>query len=144
MKFSIKNNNIYYYHYPIFNGELSPLLVPLLIILIVLYDKYIKFFSFLIILLGVVGIYDSYLKSKKYNLLLILIAGIIMHIIGFYPLINIKKYMPPNLVNYVLSLVAIFVIKFLPYWPYELSRNNMIILLLLINIISTFYYLYKF
>ena len=110
MKLTIKNNNIYYYNYPIINGDLSCILIPLSFILIFYYNKYVKFFSYVMLLIFIAGTYDSYLRSIKYKLNTILLLGLIFHIIGLYPLTNIKKYMKPNIINYLTSILGIFII----------------------------------
>ena len=42
MEIIFKNNNVYYYHYKIFNGELSFVLIPIVFILIFYINNYIK------------------------------------------------------------------------------------------------------
>ncbi len=140
MKFYIKNNNIYYYHYPIFNGELSNFLVILYLLILIYKTNFISYINYISIFIVIVGISDNIIKAIKHNLYLTFMISILLHCVFLYPLIDMKKYMEPNIINYVLSIVAILIIKFLPYWPYDLSRNNMIIILILINIILTCYY----
>ena len=138
---TIKNNNLYYYNYKIFNGELSPILIPLIFILIFYYNNYIKYFSLIFLLIGIIGTIDSYIKSKIYNLQLIFYAGILMHIIGFFPLTNIKKYFEYNNIIYFIGSLALLIIIFLPYWTYHVSRKEIILILLILYIFYILYHL---
>ena len=140
MEITFKNNNVYYYHYKIFNGKLSPLLVPLVFIIIVFYNDYIKYFSLTFLLIGIIGIIDSYYKSKRENLKMILYAGIAMHIIGFYPLLNVKKYFEYNPIIYFIGLLMLIITYFLPNWPYYLSRKLVLILIICLYIFYSIYH----
>ena len=132
MKITFKNNNVYYYHYKIFNWELSIALVPIVFLLIFYFNNYIKYVSLIFLLIGIVGIIDSYYKSKKEKLLGIFIWGVIMHIVGFYPLLDIKKYFEYTNIIYIFGLLALAIAYFLPYWPYAVSRNIVITIILLL------------
>ena len=143
MEITFKNNNVYYYHYKIFNGELSPLLVPVVFIIIFFYNDYIKYFSLTFLLIGIIGIIDSYYKSKRENLKMILYAGIAMHIIGFYPLLNVKKYFEYNPIIYFIGLLMLIITYFLPYWPYYLSRKMVLILIIFLYIVYSIYHIYN-
>lgn len=143
MKFYIKNNNIYYYHYPIFNGELSPVIFIIYLIILFTQKYMIKYINYISIFIAIVGIIDTIIKMIMHKLYFIFILNILLHCVFLFPLTNMKKYMKPNIINYVLSIVAILIIKFLPYWPYELSRNNMITILILINVVFTCYYFFQ-
>lgn len=140
MKITFKNNNFYYYHYKVFNWEFSPVLVPIVFLLIFYFNNYIKYVSLIFLLIGIVGIIDSYYKSKKEKLLGILIAGIIMHIVGFYPLLNVKKYFEYNNIIYIFGLLALAIIYFLPYWPYAVSRNIVLTIIVLLFSSYTLYH----
>ena len=138
MSFTIKNNNLYYYHYLISDKQLSLILVPIAFI-IIYYDVYIKYFNYIFIYIALIGIIDNYFKFKKHKLYFIFISILIFHLILLYPLINFKKYMKPNIINYILSLLAIFIIIFLPFWPYELSREIFILVLIIVYIVCTLF-----
>jgi hypothetical protein len=142
MELTFKNNNIYYYHYKIVRGELSWVLVPCVFLLIFYFNSYIKYVSLIFLLFGIVGTIDSYNKSKKENLLGILIAGIIMHIAGFYPLLNVKNYFAYNNIIYVFGLIALAITYFLPYWPYTLSRKMVALIIILLYLSYTLYHNY--
>tara|TARA_B100001778_G_scaffold318763_1_gene307603 strand:- start:120 stop:557 length:438 start_codon:yes stop_codon:yes gene_type:complete len=141
MNFYIKNNNIYYEDYKIFDGRLSLALVPIAV-LIILNKKFIKYFSYIFLCIALIGIVDSYLvyeRNKK--LLFIMTFAILFHGILLYPLINIKKYLKPNLLNLALGIIGISIIYFLPYWPYEISKIHMILLIPVIYLLT--FILYK-
>lgn len=142
MELTFKNNNVYYYHYKIVRGELSWVLVPLVLALIFYFNNYIKYVSLIFLLIGIVGTIDSYNKSKREKLVGILIAGIIMHIPGFYPLLNVKRYFEYNNIIYVFGLIALAIVYLLPYWPYTLSRNMVALIISLLYLSYTLYHSY--
>ena len=142
MNFYIKNNNIYYEDYKILDGRLSLVLVPLAI-LIILNKKLIKYFSYIFLCIAIIGIIDSYLEYERNKKLLFIITfSILFHGILLFPLLNIKKYLKPNLSNLALGIIGILIIYFLPYWPYVISKKNMMLLIPVIYILT--YILYKF
>lgn len=144
MELTFKNNNVYYYHYKIVRGELSWVLVPVVLALIFYFNSYIKYVSLIFLLIGIVGTIDSYNKSKREKLLGILIAGIAMHIAGFYPLLNVTKYFEYNNIIYAFGVTALAITFFLPYWPYTLSRKVVISIILALYASYTLYHNYKY
>jgi hypothetical protein len=141
MELTLKNNNIYYYHYKIGHGELSWVLVPSVLVLIYYFNSYIKYVSLNFLLIGIVGLIDSYNKSKREQLLGILFAGLIMHVPGFYPLLNVKKYFAYNNIIYVFGLIALAIVYYLPYWPYTLSRTMVALIISLLYLTYTLYHI---
>jgi hypothetical protein len=146
MELTFKNNNIYYYHYKIIRGELSWVLLPSVLVLIYYYNSYIKYVSLIFLLIGIVGTIEAYNRSKRYKLLGLLIVGLITHIPGFYPLLDVESHFAYNNIIYVFGLIALAITYYLPYWPYTLSRKaiaSIIILLYssytLYHIINTFF-----
>jgi hypothetical protein len=127
---ALKNNNLYYYHYKVFNWELSIALVPIVFILILYYNNYIKYVSLIFLLIGIIGTIDSFYKSIKEKLLGIFIWGVLMHSIGFYPLLNTTKYFEYNNIIYIFGLIALAIVYFLPYWPYAVSRKFVALVIL--------------
>tara|TARA_B100001093_G_scaffold516476_1_gene595346 strand:- start:3239 stop:3679 length:441 start_codon:yes stop_codon:yes gene_type:complete len=144
MKFYIKNNNIYYYNFPLLNGVISYLLFIIYAIFLLYKISYIKYFNYISIFVGLHGIIDTFIKFSRYKLFLILILSILGQIIFLYPLTNFKKYMQPNTINYILSLKGILTILFLPYWPYSISKEKTIASLILVNIFFTYYYYFHY
>ena len=144
MELTFKNNNIYYYHYKIFIGQLSWVLVPIILIIIYYFNAYIKYVSLIFLLIGIIGSIESYYRFKKEKLLGILIAGLIMHVSGFYPLSNVKKHFDYNNIIYVFGLIALAITYYLPYWPYIVSRKVVIIIILALYASYTLYHSYKY
>ena len=140
MKITFKNNNFYYYHYKVFNWELSIALVPIVFLLIFYFNNYIKYVSLIFLLIGIVGTIDSFYKSIKEKLLGIFILGALIHSVSFYPLLNVKKYFIYNNIIYIFGLIALAIIYFLPYWSYDVSRRNVIIIILLLFSSYTLYH----
>lgn len=140
MKITFKNNNVYYYHYKLFRGELSWVLVPIVLLLIFYFNNYIKYVSLIFLLIGIVGIIDSYYKILEQKLVGIFILIIIMHLVGFYPLLNVKKYFEYNNIIYIFGLIALAITYFLPYWPYAVSRNVVLLIILLLYLTYTLYH----
>jgi hypothetical protein len=140
IEITFKNNNLYYYHYKVFRGELSWVLVPIVFILIFYFNNYIKYVSLIFLLLGIVGTIDSFYKSIKEKLLGIFIVGALMHSVGFYPLLDVKKYFEYNNIIYIFGVIALAITYFLPYWPYEVSRKNVLIIILLLFSSYTLYH----
>ena len=127
---TIKDYNLYYNHYKVFNWDLSIALVPIVFILVLYYNNYIKYVSLIFLLIGIVGTVDSFYKSIKEKLLGIFIWGVLMHSIGFYPLLNVKKYFEYNNIIYIFGVIALAIVYFLPYWPYAVSRKFVFMVIL--------------
>jgi hypothetical protein len=140
MKITFKNNNIYYYHYKIIRGELSFVLVPIGAILIYYLNNYIKYVSLIFLLVGIVGLIDSYYKIIQEKLIGIFILVIILHLVGFYPLLNVKKYFEYNNIIYAFGLLALLIVYFLPYWPYAVSRKVVTIIIIVLYSSYTLYH----
>lgn len=132
MELTFKNNAIYYYHYKVVRGELSWVLFPIVFLLIFYFNNYIKYVSLIFLLIGIVGIIDTYYKILEHKLIGIFILIIIMHLVGFYPLLDVKKYFEYNNIIYFFGLLALAITYFLPYWPYSVSRNIVITIILLL------------
>jgi hypothetical protein len=140
MKITFKNNNIYYYHYKIIRGELSFVLVPIGIVLIYYLNDYIKYVSLIFLLVGLVGLIDSYYKIIQEKLVGFFIFVTIMHLVGFYPLLNVKKYFEYNNIIYAFGLLAFLIIYFLHYWPYAVSRKVVLLIIILLYSSYTLYH----
>lgn len=139
--FNVKNNNVYYYNHKLFNGELSYIIIPLIILVILFYNNIIQYLSPLMISTSIFGIINSYYKTKKYNKIFFIIYGIIFDIVGLYPFINIEKYFSFNLITYLFGLITLLIIYFYPYWNYILTKKDAIILIVLVYIIYTIYHI---
>ena len=137
---TLKNNNIYYYNYQIFRGELSIPLFFILIIICIFNKNILKYVSYNSIAIVIIGLYDSYLRYKKYNLIGILIFSGLFHLPFLYPLINFKKYFKPTYNKLTILLLSLLIVNFLPYWPYYISRNLMSIIFVSVNLLLLLYY----
>ena len=144
MKITFKNNNVYYYHYKLFRGELSWVLVPSVVALIYYFNDYIKYVSLIFLLIGIVGLVDGYYKILMEKLVFLFIINIFIHLIGFYPLLNVKKHFAYNNIIYIFGVTALAITFFLPYWPYTLSRKVVIIIILALYASYTLYHSYKY
>jgi hypothetical protein len=144
MVLNFKNNSVYYKDYKLNNGMLSWFLIPFFIINIIFYKNYIKYFSYVSIAVAIIGIIETYYFYLKYKYFFIAIISIIFHLILLYPLINIDNYLKPNISNLILVIIGLFIIYFLPYWPYLISKNSIILLLLFSYLLTyTIYILNK-
>ena len=144
MKITFKNNNIYYYHYKLLRGELSWVLLPITVALIYYYNSYIKYVSLIFLLIGIVGLIDGYYKIIHEKLVFIFIISIFIHLIGFYPLLNITKYFEYNNIIYLFGLLSLAITYFLPYWPYNVSRKLIGTIIILLYLSYTLYHVYSF
>ena len=144
MKITFKNNNIYYYHYKLLRGELSWVLLPITVALIYYYNSYIKYVSLIFLLIGIVGLIDGYYKIIQEKLVFIFIISIFIHLIGFYPLLNITKYFEYNNIIYLFGLLSLAITYFLPYWPYNVSRKLIGTIIILLYLSYTLYHVYSF
>lgn len=143
MNITIKNNNIYYYNYKIFNNEISWILIPIMI-LFILNKKYIKYVSYVMITIALIGTIETYYKYLKYRYFWFFSFVALLHLILLYPLLNIDKYLKPNITNTLLEIGGVFIIYFWPYWPYELSKSIMMCLLLFSYILTFIIYYLNF
>ena len=144
MSFNIQNNKLYYKDLNI-TGQLSWILIPLSIYIIIYKKELIKYFSYIFIAIAILGSIEAfYITSILYNYYFYGLILIILHILLLYPLLNFKKYFKPNTINYVLTILGIIILKYLPYWPYELSREFMIYGLIINALLlrSIYYILY--
>jgi hypothetical protein len=124
----------------IMKKKLSWLLVPISLYIIFYKKELIKYFSYIFICIAIIGTIDSYLFYFKYpekNKLFIL-ASVILHLALLYPLINIQEYLQINYINCLLGIVGFIIIKFLPYWPYIVSRETFIYQYIITYVISIF------
>jgi hypothetical protein len=127
-------------------GQLSWVLVP--IAFFIIYNKkYIKYFSYAFITIAIIGTIDIYLAYKYHfnsttSTILIVILGLamVLHLILLYPLINIKKYMQPNITQYIFCVFGVLTSYLWPYWPYLISRTNVALTTVLIYLASTLLY----
>jgi len=140
MVLTFKNNNIYYKDYNVFGGRLSWFLIPFFII-IYLNKVYIKYFSYASIAVAIIGTIDTYLAYLKYKYFWFFTFGALLHLILLYPLININNYLKPNISNLILAIIGLLIIYFLPYWPYDITKKQGIILLIFSYLLTYIIYI---
>ena len=139
--------NIDYFFKNIMIGQLSWVLIPISFYIIIYKKELIKYFSYVFICIAIIGtiINHSYLLNEKNFIirLLFILPSYILHLALLYPLINIQEYLQINYSNYLLGIIVLIIIKFLPYWPYLVSRVSMtyisIIIYFILTVISLFY-----
>jgi hypothetical protein len=64
---SFKDNNIYYYNYKIFNGELSFVLFFILLFIILFKKDWLTYIAYACVFVFVYGTIESILRYKKYK-----------------------------------------------------------------------------
>ena len=125
----------------IFKGQLSWVLIPISLYIIIYKKELIKYFSCVLICIGIMGTivtYSYYLNQKNFIIrLFFILPSYILHLALLYPLINIEEYLQINYSNYLLGILTIIIINFLPYWPYSISRESMTYQTLIIYVILT-------
>ena len=123
-------------------GQLSWVLIPISFYIIIYKKELIKYFSCVFICIAIIGTIITYvyhLNEKKFIIrLFFILPSYILHLALLYPLINIEEYLQINYCNYLLGVFALIIFKFLPYWPYSISRKSMIYQTLIIYIVLTF------
>ena len=141
MDFCIKNKTIYHKDYILFNyASLSVYLIPLFL-LILIHKKFIKYFSYLFLSFAIIGTFEVYYEYILYpHIILFFIINGIFHLIFLFPLTNIKKYMVPNTINYLIGVLGILFINFIPVWQYKISRHTSEMIIILIYVLSTILY----
>ena len=140
--FTIKNNNLYYYNYKI-TFKYSFLLVPIFIYIFIYRKNLIKYFSPLALMVFCVGLIDSYEQTIKTNLNSILFINIIGHSFALFPLTNYKEYFKFNFITYLLLLLYIITIYILPYRPYIVTKDIVILILLTIYFMLFIYHYFN-
>ena len=122
-----------------FKWELSWLLVPILGYLYFFQKQTRPVLLNLIIIIAVLGIWntiilkDKILKSKFGNITFWL--SIVFHGVLLLSLLDLKQYGFLNKYSIFLFVIGLLILYFLPWWPYALSRKDMIGLAIIIYII---------
>jgi hypothetical protein len=121
-------------------GQLSWVIIPISSYIIFYKKELIKYFSYIFICTAIIGTNNGYLFYLRYpekNKLFIL-PSVIFHLFLLYPLINIQEYLQINYIICLFGIIGFIIIKFLPYWPYIVSRETFIYQYVIIYIISIF------
>tara|TARA_B100000161_G_C33431777_1_gene360514 strand:- start:315 stop:731 length:417 start_codon:yes stop_codon:yes gene_type:complete len=110
-----------------FKYELSYLIIPLSIILYLKYPLLKPVLIYHMICIGIIGTINTlYIIGK--NGIAITFLSIILHLLLLFVLYDIKKFGKVNLFSLVILIFANLLIYYLPYWPYYLSKNTVIII----------------
>ena len=136
--YKLKLGPINIFFYPTLSWVILPLFVYL-------YYKYIELRAILfntLISIAIIGSYKTiqeyYLFSKEREKWQFwqYFASLITHLILLVILKDFCKYGHINKYSLILMMLGIFIIKFLPWWPYPTSsKKEFIILIFLINLI---------
>lgn len=109
-----------------FRYELSYILVPLSILLYIYVPAMKPIFMYHMVCVAIIGTIDTLLKDK--NGIAMKIASIILHLLLLFVLYDFNTYENNNLISIFLLIVVNLIIYFLPYWPYELSKIDVVYL----------------
>ena len=121
-----------------FNFKLSYLLIPFVFLLYNYLPNTRKYILYHAICIGIIGIIECYYSYIEKNIgFVIAIISTIIHLLLLFVLFDFQKYGKINFISLVLLFVANLVILFLPYWPYSIKREY---ILILYNFIYTFLY----
>ncbi len=134
--------NIIDFFKEIMKGQLSWVLIPISLYIIIYKKELIKYFSCVFICIAIIGTivtYSYHLSEKNFIIRsCFILPSYIVHLLLLYPLINIEKYLQINYIDYLLGILTIIIINCLPYWPYSVSRNSMTYQTIIIYVILTF------
>jgi hypothetical protein len=121
-----------------FNFKLSYLLIPFVFLLYNYLPNTRKIILYHAVCIAIIGIIECYYSYIEKNIgIVIAIISTLIHLSLLFVLVDFQKYGKINLFSLVLLLIVNLVILFLPYWPYSIKRES---LLLLYNFIYTFSY----
>ena len=119
-------------------GELSYFLIPLSLLsyYFIPYSRPILLLHMIII--GIIGILDTYNKFQNNSINIIQsILSVIIHFPLIYVIKDLDKFSTinknilfnrTNTISILLLLLANIIMKYLYYWPYQIERNNLILI----------------
>ena len=111
------------------NYQLSYLLIPVSVILYLYNPLFKSYLLFNIVCVGIVGSIDSIFNYLSGNLgIVFAITSILIHLSLLLVLVNFKKYGKINNISVLLLIIANLTLIFIPYWPYILTREYMLII----------------
>ena len=109
-----------------FRYELSYILVPLSVLLYIYVPAMKPVLLYHMVCVAIIGSIDTLLKEK--NGIAMKIASIILHLLLLFVLYDFNTYENNNLISIFLLIVANVIVYLLPYWPYELSKMDIVYL----------------
>ena len=108
----------------IFKTQLSWYLIPLLLILWYVYPKSHIIFTNLMMCVVIIGLIETLFFSSL--AIIGKIINIIIHLLLLVPLyfspLNLNTLSALNKWNFSIYVLGVFVILYLPFWPYKMSR----------------------
>jgi len=111
------------------NYQLSYVLIPVSVILYLYNPLFKRYLLFNIVCIGIVGAIDSIFNYLSGNLgIVFTFISILIHLSLLLVLVNFKKYGKINTISVLLLIIANLTLIFLPFWPYILTRENMLII----------------
>ena len=121
-----------------FNFKVSYLLIPFIFLLYNYLPNTRKYILYHAVCIGIIGTIECYYSYSEKNIgIVTAIVSTIIHLLLLFVLVDFQKYGKINFISLVLLFVANLVILFLPYWPYSIKREY---ILILYNFIYTFLY----
>ena len=109
-----------------FRYELSYILVPLSVLLYIYVPAMKPVLLYHMVCVAIIGSIDTLVKEK--NGIAMKIASIILHLLLLFVLYDFNTYENNNLISIFLLIVANLIVYLLPYWPYELSKMDIVYL----------------
>lgn len=139
----MENSNTYFFKF-----ELSYILIPVLCSLYIFFPLTRPYLLYTLIYISLIGTYNTLLLKNEIFKSKVGIyqywGSILFHLILLISLFEFNKYGYPNLVSFIIMIIGILILTFLPYWPYYLSREYMIYSYIVIYfVLSLIFYIIK-
>jgi hypothetical protein len=123
--------------------QLSYILIPLVVFLYIYVIKSRNFILYHAICIGIIGTINCYYKYIENTIGIVTsIVSAIIHLSLLLLLVDFKKNGKINMISLILLLIANLTILLLPYWPYSIKRET--VLLLYNGIYIFLYFIYVF
>ena len=127
------------------NFKLSYLLIPFIFLLYNYLHNTRKYILYHAVCIGIIGTIESYYSySKKDMGIVTAIISTIIHLLLLLVLIDYKINGKLNIISLILLFIANLIILFLPYWPYSIKKDTILILYNTIYFLLYFIYEYIF
>jgi hypothetical protein len=118
-----------------FQFQLSYFLIPLACLIYICIPNTRKYLLYHIVCIGIIGTIDTYYNYIENNIGIgTAVISTIVHLSLLIVLINFKKYGGISIISLFLLFIANLTILLLPYWPYPIKRETLLILYNLIYI----------
>jgi|UniRef100_A0A6C0E8H4 hypothetical protein len=118
-----------------FQFQLSYFLIPLACVIYIYIPNTRKYLLYHIVCIGIIGTIDTYYNYIENNIGIgTAVISTLVHLSLLIVLINFKKYGGISIISLFLLCIANLTILLLPYWPYPIKRETLLILYNLIYI----------